>query len=43
LCANAREKEAGELLRPIYSAFTEGFEEPDMRAAKTLLAELGEG
>jgi predicted ATPase len=40
LRADALEMEARELLRPIYSAFTEGFEAPDMRAAKALLAEL---
>ena len=40
LRAEAREMEARELLRPIYGAFTEGFEEPDMRAAKALLAAL---
>jgi predicted ATPase len=40
LCAAARETEARALLQPIYAAFTEGFDEPDMRAAKALLAQL---
>jgi len=34
-------EEARDLLAPLYSAFTEGFERPDLQAAKTLLAELG--
>ena len=38
---SARQTEAGEVLAPVYGAFTEGFERPDLQAAKTLLAELG--
>ena len=33
--------EARDLLAPIYAAFTEGFERPDLMAAKALLAQLG--
>ena len=33
-------KEARELLEPIYSWFTEGFDTPDLNDAKTLLAGL---
>jgi predicted ATPase len=36
----ARAAEARDLLAPVYAAFTEGFERPDLRVAKTLLAEL---
>jgi hypothetical protein len=32
--------EAGDLLRPIYSWFTEGFDAPDLKDAKALLDEL---
>jgi len=32
--------EARDLLAPIYGAFTEGFERPDLQAAKALLVEL---
>ena len=35
-----RSAEAGMLLRPIYSRFTEGFETADLRMAKALLEEL---
>ena len=35
-----RSAEAGMLLRPIYSRFTEGFETADLRMAKVLLEEL---
>jgi predicted ATPase len=35
-----RHAEARELLAPIYGWFTEGFDTPDLREAKTLLAEL---
>ena len=35
--------EARELLTPIYNWFTEGFDTPDLKDAKALLAELGEG
>ena len=34
--------EAGELLTPIYSWFTEGFDTADLQEARALLAELGE-
>jgi predicted ATPase len=40
LRSHARQAEARDLLAPIYGAFTEGFEEPDLQAAKALLAEL---
>ena len=36
-----RRTEARDLLAPIYNAFTEGFDTPDLQAAKALLAELG--
>jgi predicted ATPase len=32
--------EARDLLAPLYSSFTEGFETPDLRDAKALLDEL---
>ncbi|HSY56788.1 MAG TPA: AAA family ATPase [Bradyrhizobium sp.] len=35
-----RKAEARDVLAPIYAAFTEGFERPDLTAAKALLAEL---
>jgi predicted ATPase len=35
-----RRAQARGLLAPIYSAFTEGFDRPDLQAAKALLAEL---
>jgi hypothetical protein len=38
--AVSHEPEARDLLAPVYGEFTEGFDEPDLRAAKTLLAEL---
>ena len=37
---NGRAAEARDLLAPVCGAFTEGFERPDLQAAKTLLAEL---
>ena len=40
LRSDARRAEARNLLGPIYGAFTEGFDEPDLQAAKALLAEL---
>jgi class 3 adenylate cyclase/predicted ATPase/predicted RNA-binding Zn-ribbon protein involved in translation (DUF1610 family) len=40
LARGGRQNEAYQLLAPIYTAFTEGFEQADMQAAKTLLAEL---
>ena len=36
-----RRDEARDLLAPVYGVFTEGFERPDLQAAKTLLAGLG--
>jgi hypothetical protein len=33
--------QAHELLSPVYSGFTEGFDTPDLKDAKSLLAELG--
>ena len=38
---SGRVTEARDALAPVYSAFTEGFERPDLQAAKTLLAEYG--
>jgi class 3 adenylate cyclase/predicted ATPase len=38
---NGRRDEARDLLAPVYGAFSEGFEQPDLLAAKALLAELG--
>jgi predicted ATPase len=35
-----RRDEASDLLAPVYGRFTEGFERPDLQAAKVLLAEL---
>jgi predicted ATPase len=35
-----REQQARELLAPVYDAYTEGFERPDLQAAHALLAEL---
>jgi class 3 adenylate cyclase/predicted ATPase len=37
----AERRRAHDLLAPIYSWFTEGFDTPDLRKAKTLLHELG--
>jgi predicted ATPase len=37
-----RRNDAGDLLRPIYSSFTEGFGTPDLRDAKELLDALRE-
>lgn len=38
---SGRRAEAREVLAPVYGAFTEGFERPDLQAAKELLAQLG--
>ena len=38
-----RHAEARDLLAPVYGWFTEGFETPDLKEAKALLDELGEG
>ncbi len=35
-----RKHEAYDLLKPIYSWFTEGFDTPDLKDAKALLEEL---
>ena len=40
LAQTDRNREARELLTPIYRAFTEGFDRPDLLAAKAMLAEL---
>lgn len=40
LAEKSRREEGRDLLAPIYAAFTEGFDRPDLMAAKTLLAEL---
>ena len=40
LADTARAAEARDLLAPVYGTFTEGFERPDLKAAKALLAEL---
>jgi predicted ATPase len=39
--AQGRGDEARQLLMPIYECFTEGFEAPDLRAARELLDTLG--
>ena len=42
LCrGQGRHGEARDLLGPVYSWFTEGFETPDLKEAKALLDELG--
>jgi len=41
LAARQRQAEARELLAPIYGWFTEGFDTPDLEAARNLLEELG--
>jgi class 3 adenylate cyclase/tetratricopeptide (TPR) repeat protein len=41
LAGNGHREEARDLLAPVYAAFTEGFDRPDLLAAKSLLAELG--
>ena len=40
LADSARKQEARDVLAPVYGAFTEGFERPDLQAAKALLAQL---
>lgn len=40
LAESARTAEARDALAPVYGAFTEGFERPDLQAANSLLAEL---
>jgi predicted ATPase/class 3 adenylate cyclase len=41
-CEHGRAAEARRLLDPIYGWFTEGFDTPDLRAAKALMEELAE-
>lgn len=41
LAKNGRPNEARDLLTPVYASFSEGFDKPDLVAARTLLAELG--
>jgi tetratricopeptide (TPR) repeat protein len=41
LAARGRRDDARDILAPIYGWFTEGFDTADLRAANTLLAELG--
>jgi len=36
-----RQLEARDLLSPVYNWFTEGFDVPDLKNARTLLADLG--
>jgi predicted ATPase len=40
-CDQGRRAEARDLLAPVYGWFTEGFATPDLKAAKTLLDQLG--
>jgi predicted ATPase len=40
LAEHGRRQEAREMLAPVYEAFTEGFERPDMQAAKATLTAL---
>jgi class 3 adenylate cyclase/tetratricopeptide (TPR) repeat protein len=40
LAGDGREREARDLLAPVYATFTEGFTRPDLQAAKALLVEL---
>jgi hypothetical protein len=39
-CDQGRRAEARDLLAPVYSWFTEGFDTPDLKDAKALLAAL---
>ena len=39
-CDQGRRSQAHDLLAPVYAWFTEGFDTPELRGAKTLLAEL---
>jgi predicted ATPase len=39
-CSKSRRSHARDLLMPIYGWFTEGFDTPDLKEAKTLLDEL---
>jgi len=40
LCSQTRREEARDLLQPVYSWFTEGFDTPDLLEANSLLKEL---
>jgi predicted ATPase len=40
LCHQGRSAEARDLLAPVYGWFTEGFDTPDLKDAKSLLDEL---
>jgi predicted ATPase len=40
LSQTGRSREARDMLTAVYAAFTEGFDRPDLLAAKMLLAEL---
>jgi predicted ATPase len=39
-CDRGKRDQARELLAPVYGWFTEGFDTPDLKQAKTLLDEL---
>ncbi len=39
-CIEGRREDARDLLAPVYYWFTEGFDTPDLKDAKALLAEL---
>ncbi len=41
MAAAGREKAGTKLLKPIYAQFTEGFDTPDLKAAKVLLGRIG--
>ena len=43
LCAQGNLGHARDILAPVYDWFTEGFGTPDLREAKLLLEELGQG
>ena len=40
LCDQGKQDQFRELLAPVYGWFTEGFDTPDLKQAKTLLDEL---
>jgi predicted ATPase len=39
-CDQGRRADARDLLKPVYEEFTEGFDRPDLKMAKALLADL---
>lgn len=41
MAAAGREEEGCKLLKPIYAQFTEGFDTPDLKAARALLGRIG--